>query len=62
MKRATVTLNQAEASTLLLAIESAMAEQSRAADTKKSVRKLTELDCLWSKVMDAGLDAGFGQP
>ena len=60
MKEATVTLSQAEANTLLLAIEAAMSEKTRGADNKESIRALTVLDCLWSKIMDAGVDAGFG--
>lgn len=59
-KKVTLVLNQAEANTLLLAIEAAMSEQSRAADTEKSVTRLASLDRLWSRVMDAGLEAGFG--
>tara|TARA_B100000700_G_scaffold314931_1_gene402208 strand:- start:466 stop:705 length:240 start_codon:yes stop_codon:yes gene_type:complete len=60
MKNAVLTLNQGEANTLLIAIESAMVDATREADTNESQAWVIKLDALWHKLIDAGTTAGFG--
>ena len=60
MKNAVLTLSQGEANTLLIAIESAMVDATREADTDESQAWVTKLDSLWHKLIDAGNAAGFG--
>ena len=58
----TLSLSKEEANALLLAIEAAMSKLSESADTVESEVDLKRLDSLWSRVMDAGIEKGFGGP
>ena len=57
MKNAVLTLNQDEAHTLLLALETAMHEASLAADTPRSQDWLYKLDGVWNKILEASQTA-----